>query len=65
MTTQGIGLGAMVADLRAAYPSVQIVAGEEGLIQPSFFVDETLGGLLTGDADSDAVTVVFGGPFCG
>ena len=64
-TPAGIGIGATVTDLRAAYPVVQIAAGEEGLFETSFFVDETLAGLLTGPADTDLVTVIFGGPFCG
>jgi hypothetical protein len=64
-TPEGLGLGATVAQLRGAYPQVQITPGEEGLIEPSFYVDDNLSGLLTGDADTDAVTVIFGGPFCG
>lgn len=68
LTTNGIGLGSSVADLRAAYQAVQVLPGEEGLIQPSFYVDDTFGGLLSGDTDGDVVTVVSGGsggPFCG
>ena len=65
VTPEGIGLGASVADLRAAYPGVVINPGEEGLIEPSFFVDDNLRGIVTGDTDTDSVTVIFGGPFCG
>jgi hypothetical protein len=65
VTPEGIGLGAPVADLRAAYPGVVVNPGEEGLIEPSFFVDDHLRGIVTGDADTDSVTVIFGGPFCG
>ncbi len=64
-TPEGITLGDPVADLRAAYPSVEIVPGEEGLIEPSFYVNDNFGGLLTGESDTDSVTVMFGGPFCG
>ena len=64
-TPAGIGIGASVTDLRTAYPEVQIAAGEDGLFESSFYVDDTLAGLLTGPADTDLVTVVFGGPFCG
>lgn len=64
-TPEGIGLGDPLADLRAAYPAVEVIPGEEGLIEPGFFVNDNLGGLLTGEADADSVTVVFGGPFCG
>jgi hypothetical protein len=65
VTPEGIGVGASVADLRAAYPGVVLNPGEEGLIEPSFFVDDNLRGIVTGDADTDSVTVVFGGPSCG
>ncbi len=65
VTPEGIGLGASVADLKAAYPGVVLNPGEEGLIEPSFFVDDSLRGIVTGDTDTDSVTVVFGGPFCG
>jgi hypothetical protein len=64
-TAEGIGLGDSVADLRAAYPQVQIVPGEEGLIEPAFYVSDELGGFLTGDTDTDSVTVMYGGAFCG
>ena len=65
VTPEGIGLGTSVADLKAAYPGVVLNPGEEGLIEPSFFVDDSLRGIVTGDTDTDSVTVVFGGPFCG
>jgi hypothetical protein len=64
-TPEGIGLGASVAELKAAYPGVVLNPGEEGLIEPSFYVDDNLRGIVTGDTDTDSVTVVFGGPFCG
>ncbi|MFV0308107.1 MAG: hypothetical protein ACK5OX_10245 [Desertimonas sp.] len=66
LTPAGIGIGSTIADLRAAYPEVTINLGEEGLIESTFFVDENLGGLVTGDADTDVVTVIYGSwPFCG
>jgi hypothetical protein len=65
LTPAGIGIGTTVADLRSAYPEVVVQEGEEGLFESSFFVDETLAGLLTGAADTDLVTVIFGGEFCG
>ena len=64
-TPEGLGLGTPVADLRVAYPAVTLNAGEEGLVESSFFVDDALAGLLTGATDTDSVTVIFGGPFCG
>jgi hypothetical protein len=64
-TDDGIGLGSTVAQLEAAYPDVVIEPGEEGVIEPSFFVDDTLSGRLTGGADDDLVTVIIGGDPCG
>jgi hypothetical protein len=64
-TPEGIGLGTTVAFLRAAYHDVIIEAGEEGLLAPSFYVDDTLSGRLTGTADDDLVTVIIGGDPCG
>jgi hypothetical protein len=64
-TPQGIGLGTTVAFLRAAYHDVVIEAGEEGLLAPSFYVDDAVSGRLTGTADDDLVTVIIGGDPCG
>jgi hypothetical protein len=64
-TPEGIGLGTTVAFLRAGYPDVVVEPGEEGLLAPSFYVDEALGGRLTGTADDDLVTVITGGDPCG
>jgi hypothetical protein len=64
-TDDGIGLGSTVAYLEAAYPDVVIEPGEEGVIEPSFFVDDTLSGRLTGGEDDDLVTVIIGGDPCG
>jgi hypothetical protein len=64
-TDDGIGLGSTVAYLKAAYPGVVIEPGEEGIIEPSFVVDENLSGRLTGGEDDDLVTVIIGGDPCG
>jgi hypothetical protein len=64
-TPEGIGLGTTVAFLRAAYDGVVVEPGEEGLIAPTFYVDDRLSGRLTGDADDDLVTVIIGGDPCG
>ena len=65
VTDQDVGLGDTVADLRAAYPGVTVTAGEQGLIETTFSVDGSLGGLLTGDTDGDTVIVLSAGPYCG
>jgi hypothetical protein len=64
-TPEGIGLGTTVAFLRAAYDGLIVEAGEEGLIAPTFYVDDRLSGRLTGGADDDLVTVIVGGDPCG
>jgi hypothetical protein len=64
-TPEGIGLGTSVDFLRAAYEGVTVEPGEEGMIAPSFYVDDRLSGRLTGDADDDLVTVIIGGDPCG
>ena len=46
-------------------PTSSIEAGEEGVLDPSFYVDDTLSGRLTGAADDDLVTVIIGGDPCG
>ncbi len=64
-TPEGIGLGSTVVYLGAAYPDVVIEPGEDDVIEPSFFVDESLSGRLTGGAGDDLVTVIIGGDPCG
>jgi len=51
--------------LRAAYPEVVVDPGEEGIIEPNFFVNELLSGRLTGGGDDDLVTAIIGGDACG
>lgn len=65
VTDAGVGPGSTVADLRNAYPGVILNEGEEGLLEPTFFVNEALRGFLTGTTDADTVTVIVGGTFCG
>lgn len=64
-TPEGLGLGAPVEDLQTVYPDVEVTEGEEGLIESSFYVDDSLRGLLTGADAGGTVTVIFGGPYCG
>lgn len=64
-TPEGIGLGTTVSFLRAAYPEVVAEPGEDGLVEPSFYVDDDLSGRITGTDDDDLVTVIIGGDACG
>ena len=64
-TPEGVGLGTPVAYLRATYPAVEILPGEEGIQEPAFYVDENLSGLLTSDADDGVITLLIGGEACG
>lgn len=64
-TPEGIGLGSTVEFLRAAYAAVAVEPGEEGIIEPNFFVSDVLSGRLTGGGDADLVTVIIGGDACG
>lgn len=64
-TPEGIGLGSTVEFLRAAYPEVVVEPGEEGIIEPNFFLSDVLSGRLTGGGDADLVTVIIGGDACG
>jgi hypothetical protein len=64
-TPEGIGPGTPVPFLQAAYPGVLLVAGEEGLTEPVFYVDESLAGLLTDVTDVGVVTLIVGGEDCG
>jgi hypothetical protein len=64
-TPEGIGLGTSVAFLRAAYPAVSLIPGEESIQEPTFYVDDSLRGLVTDVADDGVVTVIIGGEACG
>jgi hypothetical protein len=65
-TSGGTTLGSRVVDLRAEFPDVAVNPGEEdGVIPPNFYLNDNFRGLLTGAADDDVVTVMFGGYGCG
>ena len=64
LTTNGIGLGSSVADLRNAYPDVTLFP-EDDFAGPNFFVNASLRGYLTGTDDDSAVTAIIGGDGCG
>ena len=65
-TPGGLGLGSRVLDLRAEFDSVSVNEGDPDVgIPPSFYVSDVFYGLLTGTADEDVVTVIFGGYGCG
>jgi hypothetical protein len=63
-TEEGITIGSSVADLVAAYPDVFLIE-EDDFAGPSYVIDESRSGYLTGLADDDLVTVIFGGQGCG
>lgn len=64
-TDDGIGVGTTVEFLRAAYPDVQLIEGEPGVQDPTFYVNARLSGLLTDTTDDGAVTLIIGGDPCG
>jgi hypothetical protein len=63
VTTNGVGLGSSVADLRDAYPDV-VLFEENDFDASNFYVNDNLRGYLTGVTDDAAVTVISGGD-CG
>lgn len=63
-TDAGIGVGSTVAELRAAYPAVNI-APEDEFSGPSFEIESGLRGVLTGTADTDVILSFVGGFGCG
>jgi hypothetical protein len=63
-TEQGITVGSSVADLKAAYPDV-VLNPEDDFVGPNFVIDDMRSGFLTGLADTDLVSVIFGGQSCG
>ncbi len=62
-TEEGIGVGSTLADVRAAYPGVEVFPPD--IAGPYFVVDERLGGFLTGTEEADTVLSVSGGIGCG
>ena len=62
-TAEGISVGSTVAQLLAAYPTVQLRIGDE-FMNDSFFVNDNLTGRLSGLADPDVVQMVIGGIPC-
>ncbi len=64
LTTNGIGLGSSIAELRNAYPDVTLTE-ESDFGAANFFVNDALRGYITGVDDSAAVTVIVGGDGCG
>jgi hypothetical protein len=62
-TTDGLGIGTTVAELREAHPGVQVYPEE--IYGPYFVIDENLSGFLTGVTDSDQVISFIGGIGCG
>ena len=65
ITNLGVGLGARVDELLAAYPATELFEGEEGNFPPSFTGAGGLAGYTTGTTDSDVVTVMQAGERCG
>ncbi|HQZ34449.1 MAG TPA: hypothetical protein PK020_08485 [Ilumatobacteraceae bacterium] len=63
-TDAGIGVGSSVAELRAAYPTVNI-APEDEFSGPSFQIEAGLRGVLTGTDDADVILSFVGGVGCG
>ncbi|MEZ5296850.1 MAG: hypothetical protein R2697_11445 [Ilumatobacteraceae bacterium] len=65
-TPGNVGLGSRVVDLFAEFPEASVNEGDEDVgIPPNFYVSDVFYGLLTGTADDDFVTVIFGGYGCG
>jgi hypothetical protein len=62
-TAEGITIGSTVAEVRAAYPDV-ILNPEDEFVAANFYVSDDLRGYVTGVADDDVVTVIFGGQGC-
>ncbi len=65
ITAFGVGLGARVDELLAAYPGAEMFEGEEGNFPPAFAWSGGLSGFTTGTNDSDVVTVMQAGERCG
>jgi hypothetical protein len=65
ITGLGVGLGARIDELLAAYPTTELFEGEEGNFPPSFTEAGGLSGFTTGTTDSDVITVLQAGDRCG
>jgi hypothetical protein len=63
-TSRGVAIGSRVVDVRAAYPAGEIFP-EDDFTPPFFFVNDSLGGFLTGTDDDATVTAIIGGDDCG
>lgn len=65
-TPGNVGLGSRVVDLQAEFPDAAVNEGDDEVgIPPNFYVSDVFYGLLTGVAQDDVVTVIFGGYGCG
>lgn len=62
-TAERIGVGSNVAALLAAYPGATLLQGDD-FIGPSFNVNDSLAGRMSGVTDADVVEVVIGGLPC-
>jgi hypothetical protein len=56
-TTSGIGIGATMAEIRTAYPTVEFWTGYDSLVADRWITDDGVGGLLSIDATSEKATV--------
>lgn len=63
-TEEGITIGSQVDALVDAYPDVLLVP-EDDFAGPSYVIDDSRSGFLTGLEGGDLVTVIFGGQGCG
>ncbi len=63
-TTRGVAIGSRVVDVRAAYPAASVFP-EDDFSPPSFFVNDSLRGFVTGVEDDATVTAILGGSECG
>lgn len=61
---EGVTIGSSVSDLVAAYPDALLIE-EDDFAGPSFVIDESRYGYVTGLGDDDLVTVILGGQGCG
>ena len=64
-TAEGIGLGSTIAELREAYPEVELYEGDDELFPPGFALSDTFFGFTTGLGPDDLVIEMFSGYFCG